>query len=250
MKLQHRQQELPAFFKYNHDNPTTFCYHEFPRHFVFNKQTGKWTPRKKRGESIIGRVYTASPKDIERFCLRLLLHHVQGPTSYEDLKHVNGVLHTDFKSACIALHLLEDDTVWENTMREAGAISMPPQMRALFATICLYCDPVDPRKLWDDNKEQLIEDFARRHSPHQAEQMALRHVESLLQPEKTGAELGLPDIDPDDDLQEESEFDAERESTEAERCIRMLNDEQAALVDSVMADLEEIQKAYFLDGPG
>ena len=53
-----------AFLKYNDANPTDHCYHEFRRHFVFNKQTGKWTLWKRGGETTIDRVYTVNPKDI------------------------------------------------------------------------------------------------------------------------------------------------------------------------------------------
>ncbi|GFQ80577.1 hypothetical protein TNCT_737001 [Trichonephila clavata] len=36
----------------------------------------------------LGRVYTVHPNDREAFHMRLLLHHVRGPISFEDLKTV------------------------------------------------------------------------------------------------------------------------------------------------------------------
>ena len=41
---------------------------------------------------MIGRMYSVSPKDVERFHMRLLLLHVRGANSYEDLWTVNGYL--------------------------------------------------------------------------------------------------------------------------------------------------------------
>ena len=66
-----------------------------------------WTCRKK-GYSI-GRMYFASPNSGERFYLRLLLTVVKGPTSFEDLRTVDGVIYESFKAACVAQGLLEDD---------------------------------------------------------------------------------------------------------------------------------------------
>lgn len=46
-------------------------------------------PGLKSGDTV-GRVYTVHVSNIECFCLRLLQHHVRGPTSFNDLKNCNG----------------------------------------------------------------------------------------------------------------------------------------------------------------
>ena len=254
---------LTAFFHYNRDHPTELCYHEFPKKFVY--EHGKWRPRiLKRGDktkcTIIGRLYTASPKDIERFCLRLLLHNVPGPTCFEDLKLVNGHMCQTFKEACVLRHLLDDDTEWDNTLREASMFQMPRQLRSLFATICVYCAPTNPRELWDSHKEAMLEDVVHAHpgiSVEEAEQVALRHVQSILEPDMSCAELGLPEVMPIEQAERETGFDRGAEAEEAERNIALLNDEQRMLVDKVLGDLTAITngeapkcRAYFLDGPG
>ena len=249
---------LTAFFKYNAEHHTDLCYKEFPTQYVFNKQTSKWTPRKQRGETTIGRLYSASPKDMERFCLRLLLHHVPGPTCYKDLRTVNGHTVETFKEACVLLHLLDDDSEWDNTLREASAFQMPRQLRSLFATICLHCSPTDPLQLWENHKEALMEDFTHaNYNAQVAEQLALHHIESLLQTETSCAELGLPEIQPIEQPERETEFDPATEAQEADECIALLNEKQRSLVDSVCQDLISIRngedlkcRAYFLDGPG
>jgi len=47
------------------------------------------------------------------------LHTVPGPTSFNQLKTVNGQCYLTFQSACLALGLLEDDKHWDYTMSEA-----------------------------------------------------------------------------------------------------------------------------------
>ena len=56
--------------------------------------------------------YFTSPNSGERFYLRLLLAVVRGPTSFESLRTVDGVIYETFKVACIARGLLEDDEEW------------------------------------------------------------------------------------------------------------------------------------------
>ncbi len=218
---------------------------------------GQWTPRKKGAKRIIGRVYSATPKDIERFCLRILLHHVPGPTCFEDLRTVNGTLLPSFKSACIDLQLLADDTIWDKTLSEAGTIQMPRQMRSLFATICLYCDPTDALKLWEDHKDFLTEDFNRYYPEPVAEQLSLQHIESLLQPDKSCSDLGLPNINTLEPNFHQQTIDSIAEMSLAEKYLQSLNEDQNILVQSIINDLYEINngnppkcKAYFLDGPG
>ena len=57
-------------------------------------------------------------EDIELYSLRLLLDHVRGPRSYEDLRTVNGVQHETFQEAAIARNLVKKDEVWIECMKE------------------------------------------------------------------------------------------------------------------------------------
>lgn len=107
-----------------------------------------------RQDSCIGRVYTVHPNSSERYYLRLLLHTVQGPTSFDDLKTVDGELQEIFQSACRALGLLEDDVCWEATMREAAVAD-------LFSVLVVFCNLSHPLELWTLFKDSLLEDFLR-----------------------------------------------------------------------------------------
>ncbi|GBP79936.1 hypothetical protein EVAR_75309_1 [Eumeta japonica] len=129
--------------------------------------------RRKRGENVVGypgikkdsalgRVYGVHPSQSECFYLRMLLHHVRGPTSFQYLKTVDGVLKETYQAACRARGLLENDDHWENTLREASLSQCPLQLRELFVVILLFCQPSEPLKLWNIFKDDLCEDIRHR----------------------------------------------------------------------------------------
>lgn len=71
---------------------------------------------------MIGRVYTVHPADVERFCLRILLHHVCGATCYADLRTHDGAVYSTFREAAVARGLLEDDHEWDCCLSEAATV--------------------------------------------------------------------------------------------------------------------------------
>lgn len=91
----------------------------------------------------------------------MLLHEIRGPTSFSDLKTVNGILHNTFQSACNVLGLLEDDNHWNNTSNEASLIGSPSKLRELFTVMLVFCQLSDPLTLWDTHKNNLSEDIIR-----------------------------------------------------------------------------------------
>lgn len=190
-----------------------------------------------------------------RYCLRVLLLHVPGPTSFEDLRTVDGVVAPTFKDACIRRQLLEDDTEWDSALEEASTFQMPVQLRGLFATLCIHCSPSDPAHLWNKYKAALIEDFSRRQiEEDEAEQRALHHLKSLLEQQgKTCTDFGLPNPAPLPEEDGDEGFSVTEE--EADAMIAELNDEQRLLVDTVCEEVEAVRagaapttRAYFLDG--
>lgn len=149
---------LTAFFAYYTANPNApkFSYHEFPQFFVFNKK--EWKPRK-NGFSI-GRMYFASPNSGERFYLRLLLTHVKGPSSFQSLRTIGGVLYPTFKLACVAYGLVEDDEEWVQCLQEASVMQTGYQLRRLFSTILSHCSPLNPYDLWKQFCLHICDDLA------------------------------------------------------------------------------------------
>lgn len=81
------------------------------------KQTRNWKRREKGHK--IGRMYYAHPTSEERFYLHMLLNVSKGPTSFEQIRTINNVYYNDYKSACVALGLLEDDNERDNALTEA-----------------------------------------------------------------------------------------------------------------------------------
>ena len=76
-------------------------YHDIPKHFTWASKTQRWEPRVQKmpelpvmhwnnNKPVIGRMYNCSPRDVERFSLRLLLLSRKGCTSFEDLRTVPG----------------------------------------------------------------------------------------------------------------------------------------------------------------
>src|SRR5688500_13066982 len=84
------------------------------------------------------------PTGTEHFYVRMLLHYVVAPTSFEDPKRHNGVEHNTFKEFCVDMGLLDDNTEWDACMHEATSSTMPHQIRSLFATILVFGQPLEP----------------------------------------------------------------------------------------------------------
>ena len=87
------------------------CYYtEMPLHFIFDAKLQKWHKRQRGGDKVISRIYTVHPNEHERYFLRILLLHVCGAKSFEDLRTIDGITYNSFKDAFNALGLLSDDT--------------------------------------------------------------------------------------------------------------------------------------------
>ncbi|KAL5572066.1 hypothetical protein UlMin_021663 [Ulmus minor] len=116
---------LTEYFHMNKTDKKARCllYKQFPEHFVWSKRDKLWFPRKKH--YAIGRVVTANPTEGERYYLRLLLNHIRGITSFEDLKIVNGVLTSSFRESALLHGLLKGDNNLTLCLQEASIYQMP-----------------------------------------------------------------------------------------------------------------------------
>ncbi|CAE1278177.1 unnamed protein product [Acanthosepion pharaonis] len=112
----------------------TLMYPDVSSYYVWTKKD-TWARRKcgvnvegnlgVKKDVTLGRVFTVPPSRQEYFYLRFLLHEVSGPTSYKNLRTVNGVLYDTFREACLSRGLLEDNSHWDAIMAE-GALSKCP----------------------------------------------------------------------------------------------------------------------------
>ena len=158
-----RSTTLTAFFEINRENKygtRNMLYTEMIN--VFRIEKGNWVPRKKKNKPVISRMHQVSPKDVERYHLRILLLNIPGPTSFEDIRTVDGVVYLTFKQACAALGLIEDDANSIKTMTETVFRCSPAQCRRVFAFLILFCDVTDALALWETFKGGMCEDFTHR----------------------------------------------------------------------------------------
>jgi len=69
-------------------------------------------------------MYNVSPSDSERYHLLLLLH-VVGATSFEDLRTYKNITYPTFKAAATARGLILDNVEWQRALEEASSFQMP-----------------------------------------------------------------------------------------------------------------------------
>ena len=169
-----RDSKLTRWFKLNIANSTARQFQvQIPYDFIWRDRS--WHRREK--QRVISRLHTTNPRDRELFSLRLLLLHVPNATSFEYLRTVIGVLHPSFVSAAKALHLLENDRVWDKCFAEAICYQMLRQLRQLFAFICISVDvKVDINQLWIKFKNKLCKDYLKRTIPVDAAEALTRRI--------------------------------------------------------------------------
>ncbi|XP_071940129.1 uncharacterized protein [Coffea arabica] len=158
-------------------------YRDFPQHFVWTAKYRHWTERKRR--KVIGRLVSVSPTEGERYYLRLLLTHVPGSTSFDDLLTVNNKKMSSFRDAAFALGLLQSDSYIEETLEEAVAFQMPSSLRLLFATLRVYYSPTNPKMLWEKFEPDFSRDYERHQqyhpcSPDEIRRLVLADINRLL----------------------------------------------------------------------
>lgn len=83
----------------------------------------------------------------ERYYLRVVLNHVTGATSFDDVKMVNGEILPTFHEATERRGLIEGDNTLDDSLTKSSLFEMPSSLRRLFATILVFCGPSDVRGL-------------------------------------------------------------------------------------------------------
>ena len=252
---------LTAYFDYVRDHPgdtlaSTLRYVDFPEHYRWHATSKTWSRRKTRKFNV-GRVFTAGIRDMEKYCLRMLLHNVCGATSFESLRTVDDVVLPTFKEAATALGLLADDAEWDNALDEALHFFMPAKGRELFAVILEFEKVMDARGLWDKYKEQLSEDILRdQQRQHQGtvnaadvENLCLLEMHHLLAHlNKPLESFGLPAVDferagPGSEsraMEQELRYDAQVQQGIVSTKTSMMNAAQRAAYDAVRAALDAV----------
>ncbi|XP_035840386.1 uncharacterized protein LOC118487551 [Helianthus annuus] len=142
----------------------TLTYVQFPRFYVWKLDQRIWVPRIK-GKTI-GRIHSVSPSTDEAYYLRILLNKVKGPTSFDDIKTVNGRVYDTFRDACYALGLLDDDSEYIEAIKEANISGSAGYIRNLFATMLLLSTLSRPEVVWESTWKYMTDDFLYRFSKY------------------------------------------------------------------------------------
>ena len=112
----------------------------------------------------------------------LLLNHIKGSTSFEDLNIVNGILTLSFHESALLHGLLKSDNNLTTCLEEASLYEMPYTLGRLFVTILAVCEPNDPKKLWEKFQIPMSEDYSQLNiSPFHVTNNALQHLASMLE---------------------------------------------------------------------
>ncbi|XP_021756039.1 uncharacterized protein LOC110721203 isoform X1 [Chenopodium quinoa] len=252
--------QLTEFFAMNaaSEHGLGYLYGEFCEHYTWHQSNKIWKQRVQNRISV-GRLAFVFPAEGERFFLRLLLLNVRSPTSFEDLRTVNGCVYPTFQEAALKRGLIEADDTTNSTMAEACDTHMPVALRRLFATVLMFCQPRDPAVLWNTYYSFLAEDFSHRF-PNQTvkiQQLTVRAVEQHL--EGMGRSLaffGLKHLT----LEVSDEFSRTKDIIDAldapipEECLgcrSKLNAAQNVAFECIMEHvLQQKGGAFFIDGPG
>ena len=152
---------LMAWFKLNQEDEfaRNLLYRDKPKYYVFQKKTRIWTRRNIDSLKTVGRIYTVHAKEKERFALRMLLNHVRGPQSFDELKQFQNETYTTFQSAAVARGLLENSQEAIECLNEAKhLLSSASQFRIFFCQYILNCSP-DLQIIWEQFKDDLAEDI-------------------------------------------------------------------------------------------
>ncbi|UMM37748.1 hypothetical protein L5515_009416 [Caenorhabditis briggsae] len=221
-------------------------YVEMPEHFQFTK--GKWTLRKNATRSI-GRMHFVSPRDQERFALRVMLLNVTDAKSYEDLQTVGGVFYEKFVDAAKAAGYLTEDIFYEKSLEEAASFHSAPQLRGFFVTLLMFGEIHNAEELWYRFVDDFSEDFLYKHFPKEkAEALAyndlIDRMNSMGENLDKWMSLGYERIIPDDVI------DFDYCSKEGDRMRSTLVAEQEEVVKSVLDAVKSGGGLIYVDGPG
>ncbi|KAG5240508.1 DNA helicase [Salix suchowensis] len=135
-------------------------YMDFPNKFVWDSRQKQWSKRTRSFS--LGRLTYIHPAAGELYFLRLLLSHVKGAQSFDDLRKVAGVLYPTFQLACKSLGLLGDDKEWADALSEAILTATSPQIRQLFVSLVLFCEVTDPNELFHQFWRSMYDDIIHR----------------------------------------------------------------------------------------
>ncbi|XP_022872324.1 uncharacterized protein LOC111391357 [Olea europaea var. sylvestris] len=180
-----------------------------------------------------------------------------GPTSFNDLRTVNGLTVATYRKAALLHALLSGDNHCEEYLSEAILYEMPTSLRRLFTTLLTLSNANNPKLLWDKFRICMIDDYVHENiSVEAAEVRALEDTISILETlGKNINDYGMVSfnvsIDENERLKrmieyETIHFDVEEDIASTSR----LNKEQQFAYDMIMERVKSKSSgAFFIDDP-
>ncbi|XP_076056367.1 uncharacterized protein LOC143034320 [Oratosquilla oratoria] len=257
---------LTAFFKLcaRNEFAAGLYYNQLPNHFVFNNTSSVWEERKTTASSL-GRRRAVTNKTVELFYLRLLLTHVKGPTSYEDLRTFEGVIYPTYREAVKAMGLLNDKENWKKTILEIiNHTNDRNQLRATYASMLVFSELEDQSGIWEETKDLFASDFLQRQKATEYNDEiyldALDDIQEHVWNCGGGSitQYGLPlsrcGEKTSNIIRREKAYNKEKLTEEVKEKSLLLNSKQRLCYDTVLFRIENAQKyrhnGIFLDAPG
>uniref|UniRef100_A0A914H8H6 ATP-dependent DNA helicase n=1 Tax=Globodera rostochiensis TaxID=31243 RepID=A0A914H8H6_GLORO len=149
--------------------------------YCYDRRANQWKKRAQQRKNHLAMLEAASAGNPEHQALRMLLLHVRGPTGWGDLY----AGHTTFVEAAKAMGLLEDSSIWVNTILEALS-GLPTFRRRLNWTAVLFANSaiLDASSVLDrvllDSRRLLTPRAMLQHDLDAARQYALFRMELVF----------------------------------------------------------------------
>ncbi|KAK2436868.1 ATP-dependent DNA helicase pif1 [Trifolium repens] len=251
---------LTQFFALNRRDPhaRNYLYREIPEHYWWDSKVKEWKNRLS-SIKVIGRIYIVSPSEGEKFYLRVLLSHVKGPTSWEDLLTNNDTPFNTFKKAAEDRGFLETGRSIRDCLVDATCVRLPYAIRMLFVTILILCEPSNVRSLWNEFLTHMTEDYQNVNNVVglNLTHLLLKDLNELLSihgkstkdynlpslPATATEENAVPSV-----IQEELSVHIPDEDIQA---VAKLNNDQMIAFKTIMDVIDRKQsEVFFIDGPG
>nr|PNR35485.1 hypothetical protein PHYPA_023385 [Physcomitrium patens] len=242
----------------NEGNHMLLRYMDLPLYYKWDVKNNMWE-RRVRKIKVFGRINMV-PIGTEVFYLRLLLTHVEAPTSFEDLLCFHDIVYPTYKAACIARGLLQDDSEWKNCLQEATVIALPKQVRRLFATLLVFGKLLDPLSLLKTHLDAMSDDWRNDQNCYCKAILSIeeylsssnKHLTDFFNIEELN-EFGYSNIvDIGGDSNDNIDFDNQN-ITFLEEDVGRLNEEQYIVFNAVttaVLNSNSPDRLFFLDGPG
>ncbi|XP_035838045.1 uncharacterized protein LOC118485732 [Helianthus annuus] len=247
----------------------TLTYVQFPNFYVWKLDKRVWEPRQRK--TAIGRIHSVPPSLGEAYFLRILLNKVRGPTSFDDIKTVNGHVYDTYRDACYTLGLLDDDSEYVEAIKEASLSGSASYIRNLFCTMLLSSSLSRPEVVWESSWKYMTDDFLYRLQKyhrvtalsipeHQLKNYALCEIEKFLLRNNSSLRrfqtMPFPDMSSSGSsdsrlIFEERAYDITHLGNLYDSQLTMLTDEQRFVFEEIMAAVNgDNGGIFFLYGYG